>query len=142
MKKILFIILIFSNNSNLFSISDFEQAKNYYNKGLSLMSVGKYLESLSQFSAAIKLDPYNPHFWDRRGTAYGGIKDYISAISDYTMAINLAPQVGFYYFERALAYNAIGNLISMRNDIIISANLGFVDAQNIIACWIRNGLTV
>ena len=49
----------------------------------------KHYEAISEFSAAIKLDPDNPFNFYNRGVVYHNLEEYSSAISDYTSAIKL-----------------------------------------------------
>lgn len=136
MKRFLFIAFMGAFCSNISAVSNFERAQNCYNKGCVLLDANNNAEALKQFGAAIDLDPTNPNFWERRGSAYFNLHNYAAAISDYTRAINLAPQVGFYYTERALAYGYIGNANAMMTDLTIATSLGEPEAQKIVAAQI------
>ena len=135
MKKLLFMSLMISITQSSFTISNFEKSNRYYNKGVALLNAKKYSAALSQFNAAIELNPNNSNIWDRRGTVHLCMKNYPSAIRDYTRAINLAPQVGLYYTGRALAYSAMGNINAMKKDILVAAYYGEPEAKKIVAAW-------
>lgn len=60
-----------------------------YNRGILFSRIDRSTEAISDFTNAIKLDPYNGDYYFSRGIEYSKSSDYINAISDYKEAIRL-----------------------------------------------------
>ncbi len=57
--------------------------KNYYNKGVDLINLGKNEEALNYFSQAIKLYPNYANFYNGKGNALLDLGQYKEAIDSY-----------------------------------------------------------
>tara|TARA_B110000046_G_scaffold161074_1_gene174552 strand:+ start:510 stop:911 length:402 start_codon:yes stop_codon:yes gene_type:complete len=91
----------------------------------------KHYEAISEFSAAIKLDPDNPFNFYNRGVVYHNLEEYLSAISDYTSAIKLDTDFTSAYNNRGIAKENSG--LSYCNDFKKACNL-----EHRKACYLYN----
>jgi tetratricopeptide (TPR) repeat protein len=63
-----------------------------------------YLGSLTEYTRAIQLDPYNANAWCCRGVAYYRLGDCHNASIDYTRAIELDPNLSIAYYRRGFLH--------------------------------------
>ena len=65
-------------------------------------------QALSDYGAAIQLDPENPLPYYNRGNLYFDRSDHSMAIVDYTSAIERDPSFALAYLNRGLAHERVG----------------------------------
>jgi tetratricopeptide (TPR) repeat protein len=78
-----------------------------YNKGLQLMSQGKFRESLKSFDLSIQRDSSNYNAWIKRGFVRAITGDFAGEMSDYTFVINVVPEHAYAYVSRGSAFNKL-----------------------------------
>jgi len=125
-KKWILAVFLVCNSLHLNAISD-----NFTN-GLALLDQKKYEEAVDAFTLALKDEPAEAFFWERRGYALFCLKKHYEAINSYTMAIILSPHIAVLYCQRALAYFETGNNNAMINDLTTAARLGETNAQQFL----------
>jgi tetratricopeptide (TPR) repeat protein len=89
---------------NAQNVSD---AKDYATRGQVLAQSGMSDEALTEFDAALSLDPYNTQAFYGRGLIYQGQNQHQQAIEDFTAANGLTPQQVEPLLGRATSYLAI-----------------------------------
>jgi tetratricopeptide (TPR) repeat protein len=86
-----------------------QDAKTLVNQGiLDEMQNSNYDKAISEFSAALQLDPKNADAYSYRGFAYASKGNYTQAVADYNEAIQLNPQAES-YSGRAEVYDKTGD---------------------------------
>jgi tetratricopeptide (TPR) repeat protein len=78
----------------------------YTERGWEFYQKKDYDKAISDYNAAIRLDPNYSWAYNRRGVAYYAQKDYDKAITDCSAAIRLDPNYAAAYYNRALSYYA------------------------------------
>jgi tetratricopeptide (TPR) repeat protein len=88
-------------------------------------------QAIADDSAAIRLDPTSPEYFDNRGLNYAANGDYDRAITDYNEAIRIKPQPNF-LTDRGDSYDFKGDLDRAIADYdrAIALNPGFYLAYN------------
>ena len=91
----------------IYSLSANAESKDayyFYERGLNKLDNGNYKGAISDFTKAIKINPYkDPYAFHDRGLAKLNLKDYEGAISDFTEAIKINPKFGNAYYNGGLA---------------------------------------
>jgi tetratricopeptide (TPR) repeat protein len=77
---------------------------------------GKLDLALTDYAAALRLDPKNPLIPYNRGNAYFDSKQYQLAIADYTQAVDLDANFALAYYNRGLAWERLGNPTAAAGD--------------------------
>ena len=95
MKKLLFIILIFTT-----SFSYCQTAEEYYNTGNSKLRIEDYRGAIADYSLAIQLKSNFFEAFVNRGISKVDLKDYIGAIADFNIAIEINPYFTEAYYNR------------------------------------------
>ena len=81
------------------------EAEGGLDRGVLYYGEGEYGHAVTDFTAAIKLDPQYAQAYNSRGLAYRRQGDYDRAIADYTVAIGLNRQDAQAYYNRGVAYS-------------------------------------
>ena len=84
------------------------EAEGGLDRGVLYYGEGEYGHAVTDFTAAIELDPQYVEAYNSRGLAYRRQGDYDRAIADYTNAIRLNPQDAQAYYNRGVAYSEQG----------------------------------
>ena len=90
-------------------------ARTYSSRAYSLASIGRYPEAISDYTAALALEPGDPcHALFNRGVCRDKAGDHRAAVADFTAAIAASPQgqpanLAAAYFNRAAALDALGD---------------------------------
>ncbi len=75
-----------------------------YNKGLALVAIKEYDNSIKAYTKAINLGSEFSHiYYNERGKAFKAKQKYEKAISDYNEAIRINPNFATAYYNRGLA---------------------------------------
>jgi len=78
-------------------------------RGRALRNLGRIQDALSDYSAAIAIDPNASAIrYSRRAHIYLGLKRYEDALSDYDQAIRLWPEYANYYLRRGDIFCKLG----------------------------------
>ncbi|MDR1858044.1 MAG: tetratricopeptide repeat protein [Treponema sp.] len=83
------------------------QAEVHYDRAFSFFRQGNRDAGIVELTEAIRLNPNNPNYYEKRGDEYVKKGDYDRAIADYTQSIQLGRRDS--YTWRAVAYNAKGD---------------------------------
>jgi|GEM_PF-617667 len=94
---------------NRISVADpsqlpFDNAEDYFNRGLAHGAVNRHEEAIADFSEAIRLKPDDAEAYYNRGFAYFKLNRHEEAIADYSEAIRLRPDFAEAYFGRGGVY--------------------------------------
>ena len=81
------------------------EAEGGLDRGVLYYGEGEYGHAVTDFTAAIELDPQYVEAYNGRGLAYRRQGDYDRAIADYTDAIRLNRQDAQAYYNRGVAYS-------------------------------------
>ena len=79
-------------------------APEFYNRASMYFDTGDIQRALSDYSAAIRLDPSNALYYNDRGIVYQLMRDYEHALADYSRAIELNPTYVTAYNNRGMLY--------------------------------------
>lgn len=89
-------------------------------------------DAVSDFDAALRLNPRLVYAWFNKGNIYYGAGDYTSAMQCYTEALKLDPDFGQAYFNRGLSYLQAGNKNLAFPDLSKAGELGVLPSYNIL----------
>jgi tetratricopeptide (TPR) repeat protein len=81
-----------------------DSAPEFYNRASMYFDTGDIQRALSDYSAAIRLDPSNALYYNDRGVVYQLMRDYEHALADYSRAIELNPTYVTAYNNRGMLY--------------------------------------
>jgi tetratricopeptide (TPR) repeat protein len=70
--------------------------------------MNKENKAAADYTKAIEFNPYNAHYWHRRGGSYLQLGEPSKAVADYTKAIELAPTKAHYWYMRGVCYLQLG----------------------------------
>lgn len=110
-----------------------ELAPNFYKiRGDRLKNLDDYQGAISDYQAAISLDPENHSYHNKLAILYHDQKDYDKAIESYTEAIRLAPNEALYYSNRGNSYQELEQydqaLADVNKAISISSEYDYIYA--------------
>lgn len=129
-----FLLLIFLILTFVCSCSEKkETASDWLNKEKTLWDGAKYSDpkkAIEYLDHAIGLQPNNPEYINKRGTAYYNLGKYQRAIEDYGESIRLLPDYFLAYHNRANAYANLGQFQKAIEDYnqAIRVAPGYVEA--------------
>ena len=83
------------------------KSRPYMNLGIALMGRGQYLESIAQFTTAIKNNHVNYGAYSNRGTSYFALGRYNQALADFNKALEINPKYTEAYINRGNYYGKI-----------------------------------
>ncbi|MBF0473129.1 MAG: tetratricopeptide repeat protein [Nitrospirae bacterium] len=86
-----------------------QDAKAYFDRGVSYGKLGNYQQAINDYNKAIELNPQFANAYVHRGNSYADLHNYQQSISDYNKAIELNPQDVFAYYNRGDSYYFLGN---------------------------------
>lgn len=107
-------------------------AKAYYNRALSRLSLGSYREAISDFDMAIRINPRDSDAYSSRGGAYGKLGDAEQAIKDFDEAITMNPGNSSAYFNRGITYGKMGRRQQAFEDLKSAARLDNQSAKDLL----------
>jgi tetratricopeptide (TPR) repeat protein len=115
MKKVLPVI-IFLFCFGIFAYSDDNEAGKYLMSGDIKLNSGDYAGAVSDYTAAIALDPNYAIAYNKRGLARYGLGDYGGAVADYNKALALDPNHVSSYNNRGNARFKLGDKTGAMQD--------------------------
>ncbi len=68
----------------------------------------KWKEAIADFDEAIRFDPANASYFDKRGSMHFNLGEFEEARKDFTEAIRLDPNQPTYFLHRGFAHEALG----------------------------------
>lgn len=107
----------------------------FYDKGKSFLSAGKYEQAISEFTKVVKEDSYYFEAYHDRGLAYYKLKKYDKAADDFSAAIKAKKDYFLAYTNRAKAYLAMNDEKKAVNDLeqILKMNPNYIQAHEVLA---------
>ena len=100
-----------------------EDAMTWNNIGVAQLCLGKFDESICNFSKAIFLNPYYKDAFHNRGLAYSDLGDLELARDDLNMAIQLDSQYWSAYRHRSVINQMLGNHDESYDDFLTAKKL-------------------
>ncbi len=91
-------------------------AEEFYDRGMTNAKIGNYIEALSAFNKAVKLDPNFVLAYLNRGIVKDKLGDKDGELTDYNKAIELNPSFYIAYYSRGHLKHSLGNLLGALND--------------------------
>lgn len=88
-------------------------------RGLAKRFQGKYLEALTDFSLASKLEPNNIKHYADKAKCKSELKDYYGAIDDYTKAINRTNKNEYSEYHNLFAQRAFCYLMQGKDNLAL-----------------------
>jgi tetratricopeptide (TPR) repeat protein len=85
-------------------------------RGHARFAMNQFIESVNDFTEAIRLNPRIAGYYDNRQNAYKAIGRLRDALNDANTAVHLAPNYAFVYQGRASVYDAMGHFDLAIND--------------------------
>lgn len=85
------------------------EAKSYYDRGVTYATAGNFNQAIGYFNKAIELKPDYADAWGGRGMSYSSKGDFDQALSDFNKVIEINP-------ESAKAYYWIGVIYGRKGD--------------------------
>ena len=76
----------------------------------------KWVEAVADLDEAIKLEPANAGYFDRRGSLKFNQRQFAGAVADFTEAIRLDPTQPAHYLHRGYAHEAMGKKAEAAED--------------------------
>lgn len=95
----------------------------YKDRAFSYSKLGKFEESIKDYSKAIELDPNDFQSYYERALSYVDIKEYDKSIEDNTKAITLNPNLTDAYINRGLTYDYKKDFLSAMKDYMKAMEL-------------------
>ena len=92
----------------------------------------KSVNTVDDFSEAIRLNPQNPFIYYDRGNYYFVRKQYDLAVDDYTRALKIDSRIAEAYYNRGLAYLHQEQHDDGIADLSKAGELGLYDAYSVI----------
>jgi len=82
----------------------------YYDAALCYMLLKSYNKAIEQFKFCVQLEPQNPLYINKLGSAYFDSGDYIKAKEHWAKLKNMLPSEDYVYFQMALVEQKLGNV--------------------------------
>ena len=105
-----------------------EEARKFYEQGVTDLENEKYVEAVDNFSRAITLSSADAESYINRGRAYIKLEQPDKAMDDFNHAALCDPLNSSLYFWRALAWKAKDEPSNMAEDLKLSCELGYKPA--------------
>ena len=86
-----------------------QTAEDWFNKGDSLLNLGKYNESIDAYNKAIELNQSYAVAWKQKGNALLNLTKYNESLECYNEAIRLDPDYAMAWNNKGNALNDMGN---------------------------------
>lgn len=83
---------------------DEDESVTHFNNGESYYDEKEYEDAITEYTAAIELDPYYAEAYNKRGICYFNLEKYKKSIADYTKVIKLDPNYTYAYYNRGFCY--------------------------------------
>src|SRR5690606_13848205 len=90
------------------SVSDKEEAIEYYNKGQSFYTNKEYEKAIKEYEKAVKIDKNFAFAWDKLGYSYRQLGQYKKAIKYYDKSLKINPKGKMPLMNKPIAYQLMG----------------------------------
>jgi tetratricopeptide (TPR) repeat protein len=107
---------------------------NFFYRGYNEFEIGKFKESVEDYTKYINNSPPEAKAYNYRGLSYLKLKDYKNAVKDFTKAIKLDPEYYPPYINRAEAYVRMEEFDKAAKDM---TKLIKIDPKNVKAYYAR-----
>ena len=107
---------------------EWDNARYYNNRGITLHELKRYEEALADASKAIELEGDNARYYNSRGTTLYELKRYEEALTDYNKAIELEGNNALYYACRGIALCKLKRYAEALKDVDQALNLDSKDS--------------
>jgi tetratricopeptide (TPR) repeat protein len=118
---------LIEGNSNLM---DYAKLQSLYEEQMEVVKKVGYLREIDSSTQAIRIAPYDPDAYYKRGMSFLALGDKQGSIGDFTEAIQLNSNHASAYYSRGLAHSDLGNKKRAVQDLREAAKL-FFDAGDI-----------
>ena len=118
---------LIEGNSNLM---DYAKLQSLYEEQMEVVKKVGYLREIDSSTQAIRIAPYDPEAYYKRGMSFLALGDRQGSIGDFTEAIELNSNHAAAYYSRGIAYGDLGNKKRAVQDLREAAKL-FFDAGDI-----------
>ncbi len=118
---------LIEGNSNLM---DYAKLQSLYEEQMEVVKKVGYLREIDSSTQAIRITPYDPDAYYKRGMSFFALGDKQGSIGDFTEAIQLNSSHAPAYYSRGLANIDLGNKKRAVHDLREAAKL-FFDAGDI-----------
>ncbi len=99
-------------------------SKVYNNRAIAFRELGRFDRAITDYDAAIQLDPGYAAAYHNRALAYGRLDQYERAIVDFNRALQLEPGRAGAYKDRGLAHCRLGNVDAASADWVRFTEIG------------------
>ncbi len=113
---------LIEGNSNLM---DYAKLQSLYEEQMEVVKKVSYLREIDTSTQAIRITPYDPDAYYKRGISYQALGDNQGSIGDFSEAIKLNPNHASAYYSRGLAHINLGNKKRAVQDLREAAKLFF-----------------
>jgi tetratricopeptide (TPR) repeat protein len=79
-----------------------------YNKGLALLTLGKFNESNECFNQLLERNPKDPETWNNKGIVFHSLEKYSAAIKCFEKALSLNPNITDCWYYKGASLRAVG----------------------------------
>lgn len=111
-------------------LSELDRAGVLTARGRAHRDSGELAAALSDFEAALALNPYSADAFNERALALEASGHHESALEDFRLALTLSPRFAAAYKNRGLAHFYAGNLVCAAVDLDAALTLAPDDAEN------------
>lgn len=113
---------LIEGNSNLM---EYAKLQSLYEEQMEVVRKVSHLREVDTATQAIRIAPYDPDAYYKRGIGYQALGDNQGSIADFTEAIKLNPNHASAYYSRGLAHTTLGNKKRAVQDLREAAKLFF-----------------
>lgn len=113
---------LIEGNSNLM---EYAKLQSLYEEQMEIVRKVGYLREIDTSTQAIRITPYDPDAYYKRGISYQALGDTQGSIGDFTEAIKLNSSHASAYYSRGLAHIELGNKKRAVQDLREAAKLFF-----------------
>ncbi len=99
-------------------------SKVYNNRAIAFRELGRFDRAITDYDAAIQLDPDYAAAYHNRALAYGRLNQYERALVDFSRALQLDPGRAGAYKDRGLAHCRLGNADAASADWVRFTEIG------------------
>lgn len=109
----------------------------HFRKGNSLAAMGRMLDAIACYDAALALDPKFVEAVNNKGNAYASLNRFPEALAQFDQAIQMKPDAANFRFNRGMAKNSSGDRAGACEDWKQAVKGGYGPAQGLIDQFCR-----
>ena len=111
--------------------------EHHFRKGNALAAMGKMLEAIGSYDAALAIQPDYAEAVNNKGNAYASMNRFAEALAQFDKAIGMKPDAANFHFNRGMARNASGDKTGACADWQQAAKGGYEPAQGLLQQFCR-----